>query len=264
MKQKIITGIAIIGVLIMSLTASVVVEGQREEPSKEELQTTIDKNQNIKDHAHNMAESARVLGWTDDDKLIEQLQDKWYEAHNEQQECQEQLNAILEKEAEEARKAEEARLAKIKAEEEKWATKQAEYPAATTIWRYMKNLGWNDYVCAGIMGNIMAEVGGQSLNIQYTLSSKSYYGMCQWSRGYGKVWGAGLTEQCNFLRDTIQYELNTYGKLYQKGFNFNSFLNLQDCRAAAEAFRACYERSSTASRQVRKNNAVKAYNYFVN
>ena len=45
-------------------------------------------------------------------------------------------------EAEAARKAEEERLAaeaaQKAAEEAKWATKAAEYPAATQIWRYMK------------------------------------------------------------------------------------------------------------------------------
>ena len=39
------------------------------------------------------------------------------------------------------------------------------YPEAYKIWHYLKKLGYNDYVCAGIMGNIMAECGGQTLNI---------------------------------------------------------------------------------------------------
>ena len=129
-------------------------------------------------------------------------------------------------EAEAARKAEEERIAA----EAKWATKAAEYPAATQIWRYMKAQGWNDYVCAGIMGNLMTEVGGQTLDIRYTLSSSGYYGMCQWSRGYSQVWGAGLETQCDFLRDTIKYEFDTYGFKYQKGFNFNSFLNMTDAQ----------------------------------
>ena len=41
----------------------------------------------------------------------------------------------------------------------------------------MKELGWNDYVCAGIVGNLMAEVGGQTLNIDPQLGN-SYYGIC--------------------------------------------------------------------------------------
>ena len=128
----------------------------------------------------------------------------------------------------------------------------------------MKSLGWNDYVCAGIIGNLMAEVGGQTLDIRYTLSSSGYYGMCQWSRGYGKVWGAGLDTQCDFLRDTIKYEFDTYGFKYQKGFNFNSFLNMDDAQQAALAFAKCYERCASGSYNIRQKNALKAYDYFVN
>lgn len=127
----------------------------------------------------------------------------------------------------------------------------------------MKAQGWNDYVCAGIMGNLMAEVGGQTLDIRYTLSSSGYYGMCQWSRGYSQVWGAGLETQCDFLRDTIKYEFDTYGSKYQKGFNFNSFLNMTDAQQAALAFAKSYERCGSGSYRVRQKNALKAYNYFV-
>ena len=128
----------------------------------------------------------------------------------------------------------------------------------------MKDLGWNDYVCAGIMGNLMAEVGGQTLDIRYALSSSGYYGMCQWSRGYSQVWGTGLETQCDFLRDTIKYEFDTYGDNYQYGFDFNSFLSLNDARQTALAFAKCYERCSSFSYYTRQENAIKAYNYFVN
>ena len=150
-------------------------------------------------------------------------------------------------EAEAARKAEEERIAA----EAKWATKAAEYPAATQIWRYMKAQGWNDYVCAGIMGNIMAEVGGQTLDIRYTLSSNGYYGMCQWNRQYSNIWGAGLESQCDYLRDTIKYEIDTFGFNYQKGFKFNSFLNMTDAQQAALAFAKAYERCASGSYGVR-------------
>ena len=268
MKKRIITGIIIllIGVLLIGLTCcSVEVTGYTgQDYSKDELITLIDETQHIKDNAHTMATSARELGWTDEDKLIRQLKAKWSNADKEQKIYQTKLDEII---AEEKR-IEEEKLAKEReaqaAEEAKWAAKAAEYPAATQIWRYMKALGWNDYVCAGIMGNLMAEVGGQTLDIRYTLSSGSYYGMCQWSRGYSKVWGAGLDTQCDFLRDTIQYEIDTYGFKYQKGFKFNSFLNLSDEKQAALAFAKAYERCASGSYKVRQNNATKAYNYFVN
>ena len=258
MKKRIIASIIALVVLcvilgIMCDTAFVVAGHINDNYSKEELTTLITEAQSIKDNAHTMADSARVLGWEEDDKLIRELQEKWHEAHEDQKNYQGQLDKILADEAEAARRAEEA----------KWATKAAEYPAATQIWRYMKAQGWNDYVCAGIMGNLMAEVGGQTLDIRYTLSSSGYYGMCQWSRGYSQVWGAGLETQCDFLRDTIKYEFDTYGFKYQKGFNFNSFLNMTNAQQAALAFAKSYERCASGSYGVRQKNAVKAYNYFV-
>lgn len=274
MKKKIKAGI--IAFIVVSLVAigvalcsQIVATGQAtEDYTKEQLINLIEENQIIKDNAHKMAESARVLGWNDNDKLIKQLKSKWQVANDNQIKYQKILDGIVAADLAAARKAEEERLAaeaaRRAAEEEKWATKAAEYPAATQIWRYMKAQGWNDYVCAGIMGNIMSEVGGQTLDIRYTLSSGSYYGMCQWSRSYSKVWGAGLETQCDFLRDTIKYEFDTYGFKYQKGFNFNSFLSMTNAEQAALAFAKSYERCASFSYGTRQKNALKAYNYFVN
>lgn len=279
MKKRIIAGViaalVVCGLITIICGTSYVVAGHTvDKYTKEELVTMIDEAKATKDHAHTMAESARALGWEDNDKLIKELQEMWHEADEDQVKYQGYLDEILANEAEAARKAEEERLAAEaaqkaaeeearRAEEAKWATKAAEYPAATQIWRYMKAQGWNDYVCAGIMGNLMAEVGGQTLDIRYTLSSSGYYGMCQWSRGYSQVWGAGLETQCDFLRDTIKYEFDTYGFKYQKGFNFNSFLNMTDAQQAALAFAKSYERCGSGSYGVRQKNALKAYNYFV-
>lgn len=280
MKKRIITSIilAIIFCIIMIIASSmndiVASQAASENYTKEQLVQFIVEAQKTKDNAHSMAENARALGWEEDDKLIKNLQSRWAAADKDQQKFQSLLDEILANEAEAARKAEEERLAVEAAqkaaeeearrvEEAKWAIKVAEYPAATQIWRYMKAQGWNDYVCAGIMGNLMAEVGGQTLDIRYTLSSSGYYGMCQWSRGYSQVWGAGLETQCDFLRDTIKYEFDTYGSKYQKGFNFNSFLNMTDAQQAALAFAKSYERCGSGSYGVRQKNALKAYNYFV-
>ena len=53
---------------------------------------------------------------------------------------------------------------------------------AQQIWDAMKNKGWSDEVCAGIMGNIMAECGGGTFDIQPCLhgDGKTSYGICQW------------------------------------------------------------------------------------
>ena len=112
----------------------------------------------------------------------------------------------------------------------------------------------------------MAEVGGQSLNIRPGLYSSNgyYYGICQWNKKYyGSVHGAGLSSQLNFLRDTIKSEMNTYGKLYRSGFDYQDFLSLKNEKEAALAFAKAYERCGSGSYDVRKSNATKALNYFV-
>ena len=213
-----------------------------------QLQVLIEAERADQEAAHKLAESARKLGWPEESEPIASAKNEWW-------------NAQLAIEVYDARYKE----LYVEFEEAKWETKAAEYPAATQIWRYMKDLGWNDYVCAGIMGNLMAEVGGQTLDIQYWLYGKEYYGMCQWNKAYReKIWGADLTDQCDFLRDTIKYEIDTFGYAYQKGFNFESFLNMSNERDAALAFAKCYERCGSGTYTIRQNNAEKAYDYFVN
>ena len=158
--------------------------------------------------------------------------------------------------------AEEARI------EAMWSEKSGEYPVATQVWRYMKEeLGWNDYVCAGVMGNMMAEVGGQTLNLQpylYGHSGANYYGLCQWSsRYYPSIQGADVDAQLDFLASTVKKELDTYGYLFRNGLDYEAFCNLTDAEDAAMAFAKAYERCGSGSYGVRQTNALKAYNYFV-
>ena len=213
-----------------------------------QLQALIEAERADQEAAHELAESARKLGWPEESEPIISAKNEWW-------------NAQLAIEVYDARYQE----LYAESEEAKWITKSAEYPAATQIWRYMKDLGWNDYVCAGIMGNLMAEVGGQTLDIQYWLQGNGYYGMCQWNKAYRSgVWGADLVGQCDFLRDTIKYEIDIFGYAYKKGFNLDSFLALSNERDAALAFAKCYERCGSGTYTIRQNNAEKAYDYFVN
>lgn len=216
----------------------------------DQLKTLIDNNRNVQSIAHELAESARALGWPEDSSTIESAKAEWW-------------NAQIAIEVYSVRYEE----LYIESEQAKWDAKATEYPAATEVWLYMKDLGWNDYVCAGIMGNLMAEVGGQTLDIQPTLysSGKYFYGMCQWNKKYyPEIHGTDLATQCDFLRDTIKYEIDTFGYAYKKGFNLDSFLALSNERDAALAFAKCYERCASGTYKIRQNNAEKAYDYFVN
>ena len=145
-------------------------------------------------------------------------------------------------------------------------TNKSKYPVATKVWNYMKALGWSAAVCAGIMGNMMAEVGGHTLNLRYDAydKNKAYYGLCQWSgKYYPQIQGTDLKTQCDFLRDTIKKQIDIYGKRYASGMNYKEFLKLEDPKEVALCFAIAYERCSSATYSVRQTNAVKAYDYFV-
>lgn len=145
---------------------------------------------------------------------------------------------------------------------------EEQYPTATKVWNYMKNeLGWNDYVAAGVMGNLMVETGGQTLNIKWNLWDKphEYYGICQWSKKYYPViMDASLDEQLEFLKNTVESIFNTFGKNYAKGFKYEDFISMQNCEEAALAFAKCYERCNSKYYSIRLTSAVKAYEYYKN
>ena len=138
-----------------------------------------------------------------------------------------------------------------------------EYPAATYIWDYMKSQGWNDYVCAGIMGNIMQETGGRTLNIDY-MHDNAYYGMCCWRKKYHpNVVGLDLDGQCAYLVETVIKIMDSHGYLYRKGYTSKDFLEAESIEEAAAAFMIVYERPEHTNPIRRVENGEKAYEYFV-
>ena len=206
---------------------------------KDELQRLMKECEERKESSHKMAEAARQCGYLEDHLIIKLAIKEWQNA----EELYNRYSNIY--------------------EEILYEEKMNKYPVATEIWFYLKDFGYNDYVCAGIMGNIMAEVGGQTLEIQPYISGNGYYGICQWNEGYKeKVWGASLEDQCLFLNDTIEYEIDTFGFCYKTDFDFNDFLQMTDEREVALAFAKCYERCSSLSYYTRQENAEIAYEYF--
>lgn len=143
-----------------------------------------------------------------------------------------------------------------------------DYSAAAQIWSYLHDVcGFNDAVCAGILGNIMAETGGQTLYIQWWLGGydTGYYGMCQWALCYcPEVYGRDLAGQCEYLASTMEYNINSFGFCYYSGFDYATFLSMTNPSDVALAFAQTYERCSSASYYIRQVNAQVAYDYFCN
>lgn len=216
--------------------------------SLEDLQNLIlvQKDRQLK--AHQLAQNARALNWPETSKPIIFAKTEWNNSQLKIDYYQNKYDIKYEN-----------------SEQRKWEIKEGEYYIATKTWRYMKSLGWNDYVCAGIMGNLMTETGGQTLYIKPNASGNGYYGICQWNSAYkNDVWGADLQGQLNYLGKSIKYQIDTYGYAYKQNFNFDSFLKLNNEKDAALAFAKCYERCGSGSYWVRQQNATIAYNYFVN
>lgn len=194
---------------------------------------------------HQLAECARALGYDDDSILVITAVCEYRVNDKAMKIYQERLNTLLEK--------------------AKNSQKMIDYPTATQVWNYLKNEGLNDYVAAGILGNMMNECGGLTLDLQGTIydSSGWFYGLCQWSRTWcSEVFGEDVEGQCEYLINTMKYEFDTFGFCYQKSFDYDDFLGMNNERDAALAFAKCYERCASGSYWYRQECATTAYNYF--
>lgn len=232
--KKILAALLII--VILSFT---IVPAQAYQPSEQEYALLFDKIADCqlrKDNAHALAECARFFKVSEDHQIIKFAQGKWWEAHQ---------------------------------EETYWLNfeqKMKKYPVATITWLYLKDLGYNDELCAGILGNMMVEVGGLTLNLLHDIwagPALDFYGLCMWYIPFSPgISGLSLLEQLDYLRDNIKYEFDTFGYFYYQGFNYDAFLQIDSVYDAAYAFCVVYERCEASSYSYRMDCAYVAYDYF--
>ena len=157
----------------------------------------------------------------------------------------------------------------IRQEEYNWQVRAEEYPAATEAWLYMKNeFGWSDTVCAGIIGNFMAECGGcWTQDLDWDINTSHGMGMVQWIGGrrnqlinlYGS--NPSITDQLNFMRDEL-YGLNGVTKQVTDS-QLDKIMNAASPEDCAYYFACYYERCAEQHRYPRKGYARTAYEYFV-
>lgn len=131
---------------------------------------------------------------------------------------------------------------------------KSEYAVAGQVYEYLNGQGMSDAVIAGILGNMMAECGGQTLNLDwdiYGFDGSSYYGLCQWSLKYNPdVDGRDITGQLDYLISNIHTNMDYFGG------NYDEFCAITDAGAAAKYFCNYYERGAGTS--TRAENAVAA------
>lgn len=143
-----------------------------------------------------------------------------------------------------------------------------EYQAAEKIWNMMKDFGWSDAVCAGIMGNLMAEVGGQTLNLNWQSYTGNELGICQWMGGrqsgiisrYGS--NPSCEEQVQYMYDELMGTNGVHRQVSE--YQYQLIINSSTPEEAAKMFAMYFERCANYTYSVRQKNAAVAYNYFVN
>lgn len=134
-----------------------------------------------------------------------------------------------------------------------------EYDTAGYIYEQLSKAGYTDAAVAGILGNMMNETGGNTLNLNpyiYEVEYGMHYGLCQWSVKYfQEVNGASLEDQVSYLITTMEEHLTPFG---------GSLDGLKECETAEDAaryFSIYYERGGNTTQ--RKKNAKEAYEWIM-
>ncbi len=182
---------------------------------------------------------------------LEEFQDKLNEANQLCKEYEEKLNESINKFNELSEKLEKYNLLIEKADADG-------YSESLKVWLQLKSMGLNDYVASGIMGNIMAEVGGHTLDLSEwrNCSTGVYYGIFQMA-------GSRKTRLLNDFGTTIDDQLRFFSvELYELIPEGSSFYSLTDEKEAALYFAKKYERCASYTYEVRQRNATKALQYF--
>lgn len=136
-------------------------------------------------------------------------------------------------------------------------TQYSKYPVACEVWQIIRSWGWNEAVAAGIIGNMMTECGGLTLDLDWDLYDDTwmYYGLCMWSLYWApETSGMSIEQQMTYLYNTIETNMNYFGG------SLDEFLKITDPGYAALYFQWYYEVG--VSSETRYAGALEAYEYF--
>lgn len=147
-----------------------------------------------------------------------------------------------------------------------------EYPEAQFIWDTMISWGWTAETCAGIIGNMMAEIGGGTLNLSnWNSNGGCGYGLIQWTSNRRSVlksrYGSYPTieQQLIFMRDELFGINNTRQQVSSSVLNKIMNINGNETpESIAFCFASNYERCAKQYRAKRQGYARIAYEYFMN
>lgn len=138
---------------------------------------------------------------------------------------------------------------------------------AERVWDYLRSLGFSEAGAAGVLGNMMEECGGHTLNLnpQAQNPDSGAFGLVQWLYiGYyqnGMYVGMPFEDQLRYLGT------NSYGSIQAVitracgSSQYNALKNATSPENAALIFENCYEISQQALDH-RQRHAREAYNAF--
>ena len=146
------------------------------------------------------------------------------------------------------------------------------YPEAQLIWNTMISWRWAPETCAGIIGNMMAEIGGGTLDLSdWNSNGGCGYGLIQWTGSrrsllksrYGSY--PNIEQQLIFMRDELFGTNNTRQQVSSSVLNRIMNTNGNETpESIAFCFASNYERCASQYRARRQGYARIAYDYFMN
>ena len=155
--------------------------------------------------------------------------------------------------------------ARVQSDLDNYLTWEKEHYYAAKVFEYFMQRGFSREVACAIIGNMMIETSGGTLDLNPTIYSPSgnYFGLCQWSQKYCPgTKDLPFEQQLDYLLGSMPWEFNTFGKNYKSGFKYEDFIKMTDVEDAALAFAKSYERCTPVSFKMRQEAAAKAYEYF--
>ncbi len=203
----------------------------------------------------------------------EQLREKNAQLEQEAEEKQKRIEELEKEKSELLAKRKQQQATVIKLSNNTTVSKvstlpEGEYPEARLIWNTIKSWGYSDNVVAGIIGNMMAEVGGGTLaGLSNWHTDGCGYGLIQWTSGRQRLlkqlYGArpNIEQQLQFIKNELTGQNGVNRQVTEA--QYNELLNAGSPEAAAMTFAKYYERCGSSYRAKRQSFARTAYNYFV-
>lgn len=133
---------------------------------------------------------------------------------------------------------------------------KTEYEVAGEVYEHLAKNGYSDVAIAAILGNMMNETGGDTLELKPFIfdDTKLHYGLCQWNiRYHPDVNGKNVKEQLLYLTSTIEKTMKQFGG------SFEEFNSLEGAEYAGTYFCKYYERGINTKQ--RGLNAIVAYEW---